>query len=78
MDASELPHSKPGWIGKLLAQDGSEAPQIGPSPNQPPFGLDSHFYTQEEIDSMSGTKDFTDLGWRGEFVFHFYPMLSFC
>ena len=77
VDASELPHSKPGWIGKILAQDGSEAPELGPSPAQLPSGLGAHSYTQEEIDLMSGTKDFSYLAWSGEFVFHLCSTLSF-
>ncbi|KAF7377072.1 hypothetical protein MSAN_00125700 [Mycena sanguinolenta] len=66
VDASELPHTKPGWIGKLFAQDGSEAPKLGDSIIQLPSGLESHSYTQEEIDAMSGTKDFSYIAWPGD------------
>ncbi|KAJ6487578.1 hypothetical protein C8R45DRAFT_1097477 [Mycena sanguinolenta] len=66
VDASELPHSQPGWIGRLLSQDGSEAPKLGDSPIELPPGLGSHSCTQEEIDSMSGTQGFSYIAWLGE------------
>ncbi|KAJ6503628.1 hypothetical protein C8R45DRAFT_923973 [Mycena sanguinolenta] len=66
VDTCELPHTLPGWIGRLLAQDGSEAPKLGDSPIELPPGLSSHSYTQEEIDSMSGTQGFSYIAWSGE------------
>ncbi|KAF7342697.1 hypothetical protein MSAN_02027600 [Mycena sanguinolenta] len=64
VNAAELPHTKRGWIGKILAQDGSEAPAVGPS--TPPPGLGQHSYSQEEIDHLTGTEGFDYIVWLGE------------
>ncbi|KAJ7502267.1 hypothetical protein B0H11DRAFT_2365602 [Mycena galericulata] len=68
LDATDLPHSKPAWIGKRNAQDGSEAPEVGsisPSSSSSP-GMGGTVYTQEELDALSGTEGFQYVNWLGE------------
>ncbi|KAF7361096.1 hypothetical protein MSAN_01140800 [Mycena sanguinolenta] len=64
VNAAELPHTKRGWIRKILAQDGSEVPAVGPS--TPPPGLGQHSYSQEEIDHLTSTEGFDYIVWLGE------------
>ncbi|KAK6977269.1 hypothetical protein R3P38DRAFT_2582101 [Favolaschia claudopus] len=67
VDSADLPHSKPAWIGKLLAEDGSDSPISGRVDSSAlPSGLGPTFYTQEEIDSLTGTENFCYLNWLGE------------
>ncbi|KAJ6510473.1 hypothetical protein C8R45DRAFT_1161009 [Mycena sanguinolenta] len=61
----QLPHIKKAWIGKLRAEDGSEAPPIGSQPTLPP-GLEQHSYMQQEIDQLTGTTRFTYINWPGK------------
>ncbi|KAJ6459298.1 hypothetical protein C8R45DRAFT_1221437 [Mycena sanguinolenta] len=67
-DTTALPHTKPGWIGKLQSEDGSESPNVNsPSPDAlPAVGMVPHSYTQEDVDRLSGTTGFLYVPWGGE------------
>ncbi|KAJ7245963.1 hypothetical protein C8J57DRAFT_1523833 [Mycena rebaudengoi] len=76
MDATDLSHSKPAWIGDRNAESApspeppasSSAPPPAPSPSSsasPPHGLGGATYTQEHVDKLSGTKDFRYIDWLG-------------
>ncbi|KAF7358842.1 hypothetical protein MSAN_01224100 [Mycena sanguinolenta] len=66
VETSQLPRTKKGWIGKLQAQDGSEAPDVGPQTDPLPTGLGPHSYTQEDIDRLTGETGFSYVCWLGE------------
>lgn len=70
VDAAKLPRTKKAWIGKKEAQDGSEAPEVGPQMASLPNGLGSHSYTQEDVDRLTGTTGFSYICWLGEYVFY--------
>ncbi|KAJ6447725.1 hypothetical protein C8R45DRAFT_1115741 [Mycena sanguinolenta] len=65
VQSAKLLHTQRAWIGKLASQDGSEAPPIGSQLVLPP-GLGQHSYTQEEINHLTDTTDFTYIHWLGE------------
>ncbi|KAF8144829.1 hypothetical protein K438DRAFT_1873084 [Mycena galopus ATCC 62051] len=77
-DAAGLPHSQPAWIGRRVAEDGSEAPPVHappPSSFTPIAGMGPQIYTQEQVDALSETKGFTYVPWLGECA-AFVPLSS--
>ncbi|KAF7368982.1 hypothetical protein MVEN_00224600 [Mycena venus] len=71
LDTVKLLHSKPSWIGKQTAEDGTEAPEVGPPPTPQLLqsGLGPQIYTQEELNRLSGTKGFRYIPWLGKMMF---------
>ncbi|KAF8133149.1 hypothetical protein K438DRAFT_2128737, partial [Mycena galopus ATCC 62051] len=66
-DATDLPHTQPAWIGKRTAEDGGEAPHIHAlPPSSSPAGMGPQIYSQEQVDSLSGTEGFRYVPWLGE------------
>ncbi|KAJ7880729.1 hypothetical protein B0H14DRAFT_2566128 [Mycena olivaceomarginata] len=67
VDITDLPHSQPAWVGLRQAQDHpfefTDAPP-DPTPDSSD-GLGGIYYTQEEVDALSGTKGFMYLRWLG-------------
>ncbi|KAJ7789708.1 hypothetical protein B0H14DRAFT_3502706 [Mycena olivaceomarginata] len=67
VDIADLPHSQPAWVGLRQAQDRpfefTDTPP-DPTPNSSD-GLGGIYYTQEEVDALSGTKGFMYLRWLG-------------
>ncbi|KAJ7170365.1 hypothetical protein C8R43DRAFT_944883 [Mycena crocata] len=65
LDASNLPQSKPAWLGSRAA--GEEEFEF--SPPQAPHNLDTALagrsYSQAEVDALSGTEGFMYIGWLG-------------
>jgi hypothetical protein len=53
VDAADLPHSKPAWIGLRAAEDEAED------------GMGGRVYTREEIEKLTGSKDLVYVNWLG-------------
>ncbi|KAJ7869744.1 hypothetical protein B0H14DRAFT_2571680 [Mycena olivaceomarginata] len=60
IDIADLPHSQPAWVGLRQAQDRPFELTDAPPDPTPDFsdGLGGIYYTQEEVDALSGTKGF--------------------
>jgi hypothetical protein len=56
VDAADLSHSKPAWIGLRSAESESED------------GMGGRTYTHEEIESLTGANDLIYINWLGRWV----------
>ncbi|KAJ7148712.1 hypothetical protein C8R43DRAFT_952402 [Mycena crocata] len=65
VDATELAHSKPAWLGSRAA--GEEVFDFGEpqTPHDLETGLGGMSYTQQEVDALSGTEGFMYISWLG-------------
>jgi hypothetical protein len=57
LDAADLAHSKPAWIGLRSAEEESED------------GMGGRVYTREEIEALTGARDLVYVNWLGQCVF---------
>ncbi|KAJ7119323.1 hypothetical protein C8R43DRAFT_1137018 [Mycena crocata] len=65
IDATDLPHSKPAWVGSRSAGEQEFEFTEPQQPHDLQTGLGNASYTQEEVDALSGTKDFMYIDWLG-------------
>ncbi|KAJ7176368.1 hypothetical protein C8R43DRAFT_1118887 [Mycena crocata] len=66
IDATQLPHSKPAWMGSRAAGDAEFEFTEATQPHDLSSGLGRKTYTQEELDALSGTEGFRYIDWLGE------------
>ncbi|KAJ6502987.1 hypothetical protein DFH09DRAFT_1335755 [Mycena vulgaris] len=65
IDTSELPHSRPAWMGSRAAQDEPFEFSEPAAPHDLGTGLGGVMYTQAEVDQLSGTVGFMYINWLG-------------
>ncbi|KAJ6555623.1 hypothetical protein DFH09DRAFT_1318031 [Mycena vulgaris] len=65
LDAQTLPHSKPAWLGSRSAGEQDFDFTEPAKPHNLSSGLGGVIYTQEEVDTLSGTEGFMYIGWLG-------------
>lgn len=70
LDAGDLPHSKPAWIGSRAAQEDDFEFTEPAAPHDLGTGLGDASYTQAEVDQLSGTVGFMYIDWLGRYVLH--------
>lgn len=68
IDAGELPHSKPAWLGSRSAEEAEFEFHDPQPPHHLDTGLGGVSYTQEQVDALSGTEGFMYIGWLGAYV----------
>ncbi|KAJ7627186.1 hypothetical protein FB45DRAFT_1082366 [Roridomyces roridus] len=66
VDANDLPHSKPGWIGVRRGEDvaweyGDELSELSVGDT----GMGPSMYTQEQVDALVGKRGFRYVPWLG-------------
>ncbi|KAF8175645.1 hypothetical protein K438DRAFT_1847442 [Mycena galopus ATCC 62051] len=67
LDATDLAHTQPSWIGKRQAEDGHDTPDVTAplATSLPADGMGPQIYTQEQVDALSGTEGFMYVPWLG-------------
>jgi hypothetical protein len=68
IDAGALPHAKTAWVGARLAEEAAlEFMQPAPL-HEDATGLGGVVYTQEQVDTLTGTPGLMYCGWLGQYV----------